>query len=201
MSRSSKSWNTCVRPTRIRGALAEFRVDDTECTVSFKGPGYSADAFIDRESGQYTLTEFDHGLIAVINDLHKGRDTGAGLVGGHRPLGRFDDDHLADRPGLALLSQAQARSRPGCGPCRHGHSHCHFPALGTVRNGTEVTSRAGEAMVGDRENARSQVPARERWLFLDRCSLPAARIRACAIRTIQQTNGGKPVTESVTERE
>ena len=61
----------------IRGALAEFRVDDNECTVSFKGPGYSADTFIDRESGHYTLTELDHGLIALINDLHKGRDTGA----------------------------------------------------------------------------------------------------------------------------
>jgi hypothetical protein len=61
----------------IRGALAEFRVDDNECMVSFKGPGYSADAFIDRESGHYSLTELDHGLIALINDLHKGRDTGA----------------------------------------------------------------------------------------------------------------------------
>jgi uncharacterized protein len=60
----------------IRGALTEFRVDDGECMVSFKGPGYSADAFIDRESGHYNLTEIDHGLIALINDLHKGRDTG-----------------------------------------------------------------------------------------------------------------------------
>ncbi len=62
----------------VRGALAEFRVDDRECMVSFKGPGYSADAFIDRESGGYRLTETSHGLIAVINDLHKGRDTGPG---------------------------------------------------------------------------------------------------------------------------
>jgi hypothetical protein len=61
----------------IRGALAEFRVDDTECMVSFKGPGYSADTFIDRDSGEYTLTELDHGFIALINDLHKGRDTGS----------------------------------------------------------------------------------------------------------------------------
>ena len=65
----------------MRGALAEFRVDDSECSVSFKGPAYSADAFIDRESGHYTLTELDHGLIALMNDLHKGRDTGSGLVG------------------------------------------------------------------------------------------------------------------------
>jgi uncharacterized protein len=60
----------------IRGALAEFRVDDSECMVSFKGPGYSADTFIDRDSGHYNLTEIDHGLIALLNDLHKGRDTG-----------------------------------------------------------------------------------------------------------------------------
>jgi len=61
---------------RIRGALTDFRVEETECLVSFKGPGYSADAFIDRESGHYRLSESYHGLVAVINDLHKGRDTG-----------------------------------------------------------------------------------------------------------------------------
>jgi hypothetical protein len=60
----------------IRGALAEFKVDDAECVVTFKGPGYAADAFIDRDSGRYTLTQSFHGVIAVLNDLHKGRDTG-----------------------------------------------------------------------------------------------------------------------------
>ncbi len=60
----------------IAGALAEFRVDDQECLVAFKGPGYAADAFIDRATGRYKLTQTYHGLIAVLNDLHKGRDTG-----------------------------------------------------------------------------------------------------------------------------
>ena len=60
----------------IRGALADFKVDESECTVTFKGPGYAADAFIDRDTGHYTLTQSFHGLIAVLNDLHKGRDTG-----------------------------------------------------------------------------------------------------------------------------
>ncbi len=60
----------------IHGALADFRVDEGECVVAFKGPGYGADAFIDRETGQYRLTETYHGFIAVINDLHKGRDSG-----------------------------------------------------------------------------------------------------------------------------
>jgi uncharacterized protein len=60
----------------VRGALVDFRVDENECTVSFKGPAYAADAFIDRESGHYNLTETSHGFVAVLNDLHKGRDTG-----------------------------------------------------------------------------------------------------------------------------
>ena len=31
---------------------------------------------IDRKPGRYDLTETHHGFVAVINDLHKGRDTG-----------------------------------------------------------------------------------------------------------------------------
>jgi hypothetical protein len=61
---------------RVHGALADFRVDESECVVSFKGPGYAADAFIERDSGHYRFTETYHGFIALINDLHKGRDTG-----------------------------------------------------------------------------------------------------------------------------
>ena len=75
----------------IRGALADFRVDDAECVISFKGPGYAADAFIDRESGHYRLTETYHGFIAVINDLHKGRDTGPVWSVCDRRLGRAHD--------------------------------------------------------------------------------------------------------------
>lgn len=60
----------------IHGALADFRVDDRECDVTFKGPGYSADVFIDRASGRYDLTENRMGFGALINDLHKGRDSG-----------------------------------------------------------------------------------------------------------------------------
>jgi hypothetical protein len=60
----------------IHGAVAEFRVEEDECLVAFKGPGYAADVFIDRRSGEYTLTQTFHSLIAILNDLHKGRDTG-----------------------------------------------------------------------------------------------------------------------------
>ena len=60
----------------IRGALSDFRLDDAQASVSFKGPGYAADAFINRETGEYELTETRSGFVAIINDLHKGRDSG-----------------------------------------------------------------------------------------------------------------------------
>lgn len=60
----------------LKGSLSDFRVDDAQCAVSFKGPGYTADAFINRETGAYELTETRLGFVAVINDLHKGRDSG-----------------------------------------------------------------------------------------------------------------------------
>jgi hypothetical protein len=61
----------------IHGAVKDFRVEDTDCTVAFKGPGYSADVLIDRATGRYELTETRLGFFAVINDLHKGRDSGS----------------------------------------------------------------------------------------------------------------------------
>lgn len=60
----------------VRGAMSDFRVDAQQCAVSFKGPAYTADAFVDRASGSYELTVTTMGLVALLNDLHKGRDTG-----------------------------------------------------------------------------------------------------------------------------
>jgi uncharacterized protein len=64
------------RAHSVRGALSDFRIDETQCAVSFKGPGYTADAFIDRATGRYEFTETRMGFAAVMNDLHKGRDSG-----------------------------------------------------------------------------------------------------------------------------
>ena len=61
----------------VKSAMSDFRIDDAQCQVSFKGPGYTADAFIDRTTGNYDLTVVRSGIVAVMNDLHKGRDTGA----------------------------------------------------------------------------------------------------------------------------
>jgi uncharacterized protein len=60
----------------IRAALSDFRIDDSQIGISFKGPGFAADAFINRETGEYELTRTSAGFVGIINDLHKGRDTG-----------------------------------------------------------------------------------------------------------------------------
>ena len=60
----------------ITAAMSDFRIDDAQVSVSFKGPGYEADIFIDRETGAYDITKTNAGFVGVINDLHKGRDTG-----------------------------------------------------------------------------------------------------------------------------
>ncbi|HEY8968801.1 MAG TPA: PepSY-associated TM helix domain-containing protein [Puia sp.] len=69
------------RENSITAPLRDLRIDDAQIGLSFKGPGYEADVFVDRETGEYELTETSGGLIGIINDLHKGRDTGtAGSV-------------------------------------------------------------------------------------------------------------------------
>ncbi len=60
----------------LHGAVDDFRVEDAQCSISFKGPGYEADVVIDRVKGTFDITETRAGLVAIVNDLHKGRDTG-----------------------------------------------------------------------------------------------------------------------------
>lgn len=64
------------RAHHVSGALTDFRLDDEQLSVAFKGPGYIADAVIERTTGKYELTESRLGVVAIANDLHKGRDTG-----------------------------------------------------------------------------------------------------------------------------
>ena len=71
-------WNRCDRTTRFPAPWPDFRADGPECSVSFKGPGTFADALIDRATGRYTLRVSRRGWVAVVNDLHKGRDSGPG---------------------------------------------------------------------------------------------------------------------------
>jgi uncharacterized protein len=59
----------------VRGTAHDNRVDAGQGSISFSAPGYSADSFFD-PSGAYKLTVTSQGLLAVVNDLHRGRDAG-----------------------------------------------------------------------------------------------------------------------------
>ena len=60
----------------IHARLKDIVIDDYQIMVAFAGPGYSADVFIERETGKYEFNELRMGFVPWINDLHKGRDTG-----------------------------------------------------------------------------------------------------------------------------
>ena len=60
----------------LRGKVAEFAVEDDECIVVWKGPAYSADATIERATGKYGIEESRRPVMALLDDLHKGRDCG-----------------------------------------------------------------------------------------------------------------------------
>lgn len=67
-----------LRALGLRGRVADHGESGGEAWVSFRAPGYAADAQVDPKTGAYRLVVTDHGLVALLNDLHKGRDTGGG---------------------------------------------------------------------------------------------------------------------------
>ncbi|MCX7600840.1 MAG: PepSY-associated TM helix domain-containing protein [Meiothermus sp.] len=60
----------------LKGRISDTRADDQEASISFRAPAYAADAFINRADGSYTLKVVAQGPVAVLNDLHRGRDAG-----------------------------------------------------------------------------------------------------------------------------
>jgi len=60
----------------VHGTVADRREDDREGSLTFRAPGYSADAFINVRDGSYKLTVSYQGAVGVLNDLHRGRDAG-----------------------------------------------------------------------------------------------------------------------------
>lgn len=61
----------------VKGTVTDRRSDDQGGSISFRGPGYAADAFF-TAAGTYQLTVEGQGLLGVMNDLHKGRDANGG---------------------------------------------------------------------------------------------------------------------------
>lgn len=61
----------------VHGTASDRRVDETQASITFKAPGYSADCVIDLATGKYDVTIAYQGAIGVLNDLHRGRDAGS----------------------------------------------------------------------------------------------------------------------------
>ena len=61
----------------LRGRVKEFEVSEFDCMVVFKSPGYAADVFVDRATGNYDVGVTSSNAIAIMNELHKGRDSGS----------------------------------------------------------------------------------------------------------------------------
>ncbi|PYE53251.1 PepSY-associated TM helix domain-containing protein [Deinococcus yavapaiensis] len=77
----SVDWLTVAEDLRaahnLRGRAQDTRFDAGEASLSFRAPGYSADVLIEAPSGKYSVNVDAQGFVAVMNDLHRGRDAGS----------------------------------------------------------------------------------------------------------------------------
>lgn len=58
----------------VRGDVTNRTADAVQASITYKGPGYGADAFINPD-GSYEMTVDAQGFLGIMNDLHKGRDS------------------------------------------------------------------------------------------------------------------------------
>ena len=59
----------------VHGEIGDHGTSGNQGSITYKAAGYAADLFFDTDSGEYTLTVSELGWVAVMNDVHKGRDT------------------------------------------------------------------------------------------------------------------------------
>lgn len=62
----------------VKGEVSDFAVAGTSGTISYKAPGYGAELIFDTADLDYSVTIQQQGFVAVMNDLHKGRDADTG---------------------------------------------------------------------------------------------------------------------------
>ncbi len=59
----------------VRGSVTDSSMRPAEGSISYRGPGYAADVLIRTSDASFSLTTRTSGFVAVMNDLHKGRNT------------------------------------------------------------------------------------------------------------------------------
>lgn len=60
----------------IRGGVTDKEADESEGSITFKAPGYSADCFFNAQTGTYDLAVTTLGFTGMMNDFHRGKDAG-----------------------------------------------------------------------------------------------------------------------------
>ncbi len=55
------------------GEITDYGTDSETGRISYAGPGYVASATFELASGQFSMETTRYGLVAIANDLHKGR--------------------------------------------------------------------------------------------------------------------------------
>ena len=60
----------------VRGDVTDYGEISGQASINYKNPGYSAYATFDAETGEYTLTVTQTGLVSTLNDLHTGSSVG-----------------------------------------------------------------------------------------------------------------------------
>lgn len=58
----------------ISAPVSDYSTTGSQGSISYRAPGYAADATFDTGSGEYRVTIEQQGFVGVMNDLHKGRD-------------------------------------------------------------------------------------------------------------------------------
>jgi hypothetical protein len=61
----------------VQGRVTDRYEDEYGAQLGFRAPGYAADAFLDYAAGTYRLITEQSGVVAAMNDLHRGK-TGPG---------------------------------------------------------------------------------------------------------------------------
>ena len=60
----------------VLGDVTDYGEISGQASINYKNPGYSAYATFDAETGEYTLTVTQTGLVSTLNDLHTGSSVG-----------------------------------------------------------------------------------------------------------------------------
>ncbi|MCU1370277.1 MAG: hypothetical protein JWO77_1471 [Ilumatobacteraceae bacterium] len=58
----------------VTADVSDYATTGTQGSISYRSPGYAADATFDTDTGEYRITIEQEGFIGVMNELHKGRD-------------------------------------------------------------------------------------------------------------------------------